>query len=247
MKRISFVVAAAAAVLATPVIAADMPVKAPRAPVMVPASTWTGCFVGAHIGGQWSKMNSSEGYPLPGLAASRDIKDTSFIGGGQVGCDYQFANTPWVIGIDGDLSWADHNGRAELVRIGVDHIDGAAKLGTQGSVRGRLGWAFQPDWLLYVAGGLAVAHAEASTIFTRDTVGSLINSRSDTLTGWTIGAGAEWRFAPQWSARLEYRHSDFGSIDIHVPAFTFPAAGFAYNARTTYVTNDVRLGVNFRF
>ena len=41
-------------------------------------------------------------------------------------------------------------------------------------------------------------------------------SASKTRTGWTIGGGVEWRFAPQWSAFLEGNYYDFGNNDRNI-------------------------------
>ena len=83
-------------------------------------------------------------------------------------------------------------------------------------MRGRLGVAVTPDLLLYGTGGLAYGHVDASAntqLFNGD--GSLFAeypaSISTTKVGWTAGAGAEWMFARNWSAKLEYLYVDLGS------------------------------------
>jgi len=111
--------------------AADLAVKAPRvAPVVPPPPvfSWTGCYVGAHVGWGWGRHDvrsthtsfssgstSSGGFVNSG---SGNIDTSGAIFGGQVGCDYQFGigkgfgPGAWVIGIQGDLSAADINGFA---------------------------------------------------------------------------------------------------------------------------------------
>src|SRR5690349_1292074 len=100
--------------------AADMPVKAPIAAPVV-AYNWTGCSVGGHVGAGWSHTDYSD----PGTVAFGALQQNiappgrtiginggaGFIGGVQAGCDYPFANR-WVIGIGGDFSWANIDGRA---------------------------------------------------------------------------------------------------------------------------------------
>ena len=74
--------------------AADLPRKAPPAPPPPPPLTWSGCYIGANVGGAWGRI-SLEG-PFGGTF-DRSTNNASFVGGGQIGCDYQFAGG-WVIG-----------------------------------------------------------------------------------------------------------------------------------------------------
>jgi outer membrane immunogenic protein len=74
-----------------------------KAPAMVPpAFSWTGCYIGANVGGAWGKSNVD----IPLYPSNVDITDTSVIGGGQVGCNYQFAGG-FVVGVEGDFDWTD--------------------------------------------------------------------------------------------------------------------------------------------
>jgi outer membrane immunogenic protein len=87
--------------------AADMAVKARPAPVPVPVFTWTGCFIGGHVGGLWAdkRWNVAPGDPsigVAGIAVGTPFGSHTadgWLGGVQGGCDYQFAGTNWVIGI----------------------------------------------------------------------------------------------------------------------------------------------------
>ena len=71
----------------------------------------------------------------------------------------------------------------------------------------RIGYSFQPAWLLYLQGGGAWAHTSTNITFN----GVQIGQTSHTGTGWTIGGGAEWMFAPHWSVFLEGNYMDLGS------------------------------------
>ncbi len=107
----------------------------------------------------------------------------------------------------------------------------------------RLGYAVQPNWLLYFQGGAAWGHT--STNIT--SAGLQIGQTSNTKTGWTIGGGAEWMFAPHWSAFLEGNYMDFGSnsgtVDLNVPFGCL--AGCSISTKATETT--VLVGVNYRF
>jgi len=134
--------------------------KAPPVVAPVPLFSWTGCYIGAHIGGGWGRkefsdtaLESSFVFVGDGNGPHSIRTDTSgFLGGGQVGCDYQFAPN-WVVGIQGDFSGADIKG---------DVVDPFFKLAKTfhartdwlASVTGRIGWAWD-RWLIYAKGGVA--------------------------------------------------------------------------------------------
>ncbi len=104
----------------------------------------------------------------------------------------------------------------------------------------RLGYAVAPAWLLYFQGGAAWGHTSTNVTFN----GLQIGQTSKTRTGWTIGGGVEWMFAPQWSAFLEANYMDLGSRDGTLD----PASGCVvctFNAKATQTT--VLVGLNYRF
>src|SRR5581483_10893059 len=97
--------------LATPVLAADLPIKA--AVPVAPAFSWTGCYLGGHIGGGRGTKDMTDPVQVvqdtliaPGTTAGVTTVSTTPTGaviGGQIGCDYQFAGNA-VIGIEGTAS-----------------------------------------------------------------------------------------------------------------------------------------------
>src|SRR5712691_7615962 len=100
--------------IGSPAWAADMPRKAPVAPPAAApaalAATWTGCYVGGNIGGGWALKdwaNPSSNPENPGDRGTAALG--GFVGGGQMGCDYQFSGS-WVIGIQGMFDGADLKG-----------------------------------------------------------------------------------------------------------------------------------------
>ena len=84
---------AVALTTAAPAFAADLAVKAPPAVAPVLFS-WTGCYVGGHIG-----VDVSDDGTTSVLGTSRSFSSTGFVGGGQIGCDYQFAPR-WIVGVE---------------------------------------------------------------------------------------------------------------------------------------------------
>jgi len=96
MRQIFFAAAIVALVAATPSFGADLPVKAPPAIAAAPVLfSWTGCYVGGHVGSVVSEDRTTNV-----LGNSIGFSSTGFVGGGQIGCDYQFA-AGWVAGVEG--------------------------------------------------------------------------------------------------------------------------------------------------
>jgi outer membrane immunogenic protein len=198
---------------------------------------WTGIYLGGQVGAQWLNSRSSFNFPgNPGVpsSGSKTFSDTSFIGGGQVGFNWQPARMPLVLGIEGDVIGASHDKTEVIFRYAnvIDHFDGRSKLDIQGSIRGRLGWAINRA-LLYATGGLGFGSGKVTTLATRDGVGSGEFSKSETLVGWTVGGGIEYAlpFFSHWTLRAEYRYTDLGSIHVSSPGITFPATAGPWTAK----------------
>jgi outer membrane immunogenic protein len=228
MKKI-LLGAVALAAFAGPAFAADMPprpyTKAPppqTAPALV--YNWTGFYVGGHIGGGFT-----DGSNLLG-------SDARFLGGVQGGFDYQFAPN-WVLGAEAQYSWLTGNSNSGVVFPAGTVVTGNTD--QLGSVTGRLGYTWGPA-LLYAKGGyawrdssnLGVSFAGVPQPFTTD------GNRKD---GYTVGAGLEYMFAPNWSAKAEYQYYNFG----HTTFTSGPAE--IVGSRFRDDEHTVKVGVNYRF
>jgi outer membrane immunogenic protein len=226
MKRL-LLGAAAFVAFAAPAFAADMP---PRPYTKAPAYTapqavynWTGFYIGGHVGGAFAGDNSLQG------------SEGRFLGGVQGGFDYQFA-TNWVVGAEAQYSWLSSNNNGVLFPGGTLVSTNNDQLG---SVTGRLGYTWGPA-LLYAKGGYAwrdnsnidVSVGGAPVAFTAD------GSRKD---GFTVGAGLEYMFAPNWSAKAEYQYYNFGNT-----TFTGGPAEIV-GSRFRNDDHTVKAGINYRF
>ena len=242
MKRILLATVAMAALGSASALAADLPqrpVYKAEPVMMAPAPTWTGCYVGGNIGGAFGHASVSG--PFGGEVSSNG---SGFAGGGQVGCDYQFAGTGWVIGFRELLDYTSNNRSGT---IGSGPLAGTTvNFNNQwfDTLTARVGYAVQPAWLLYFQGGAAWAHK--STNFSGP---AIAGQTSNSKTGWTIGGGVEWMFAPHWSAFLEGNYMDFGSTSGNVTA---PGVGILPVVVSVPVTvkateADVLVGVNYHF
>ena len=229
---------AALIVLVGPAISAD--IRGPVSPI-VPARSWTGCYVGGHAGGLWA--NSTEWIVrTPGgdffgqSLGGHDLN--SWVGGVQAGCDYQFAGG-YVIGVQGDYALADVEGSHDSAReFGVAYH---SKVKSLASVTGRVGYVWD-RFLGYARGGLAWERDDywATTIL----LGTAYTAR-ETRSGWTIGVGGEYAFTDFLSGFVEYGYYDYGSREIALtPQVSGLRPGFVDIKGTTSV---VRAGFNFRF
>jgi len=226
MKKIFLATVAVVALGATvPALAADLG-AAPRTYTKAPAYAqpiynWTGFYIGGHIGGAFSGSNSLQG-------------DTRFLGGIQGGADYQFANN-WVIGAEVQYSWMNNSNSGVLFPGGTLVSSNSDQLG---SVTGRLGYSFGPA-LLYAKGGYAWKDSDNLTA-TLAGVPVAFTTTGNTRDGYTVGAGLEYMFAPNWSAKVEYQYYNFGST-------TFLTGAGLAGARFNDDEHTVKAGLNYRF
>ena len=247
--------------VAGPAFAADlspMPVKAS----FVERFTWTSCYLGAHLRRSWAKDNVTDPILLvqdnpafggPGFTTAGPttigVNQSGAMIGGQIGCDYQFPSN-FVLGVEGAVSGSTMKG-SRLVALPDSPPDTAlinVKTDFMPTLTARAGYAFD-HWLFYAKGGVAWASNKYSVVGTINgaaAVGSAPGTTFDfeglsVRTGWTVGAGVEWAFAEDWSARLEYDYYDFGT---HTATMNDVVNGPGpLSFKTTM--QMVKLGVNF--
>ena len=204
---------------AAPALAADLPVKAPMmSRTEVAASTWTGLYLGANLGYGWANVGGGSNN-LSGV-----------IGGGQLGYNWQMGSL--VLGVEGDFQGSGEH-RSDSIAVGgvAGTID--QNIPWFGTLRGRIGYAFGPAMLYFTGGG-----AWENYKVTASAPGLGSASDNTTKTAWTVGGGAEWMFAPKWSAKIEYLYLDTGDTTV-----TLGGTSFTSRAKN----NIVRVGLNYHF
>src|SRR6202158_1318922 len=180
MKKFLLATVALVALGATvPALAADLGARTyTKAPAyMAPIYNWTGFYIGGHVGGAFSGNNGFGG-------TTNNGNDGRFLGGLQVGADYQFAPN-WVLGVEGQYSWLSGN-------VGAVFPGGFAYNNNQrglGSVTGRVGYTWGPG-LLYVKGGYAYSDNNESVTLAGLPVAFAFDSNHSN--GYTVGAGLEY-------------------------------------------------------
>ena len=230
MKKFLLATVALAA-FAAPALGADLgarPYAYNKAPAYAaPLYNWTGFYIGGHVGGAFAGSNNFNGLVLSDYSAR-------FLGGVQAGADYQFAPN-WVLGVEGQYSWLGGNyvnatfpGGADLqqqpARPRLDHRPRRLHLGSgPGLCQRRLRLFRQPR------------HADLQR---RAVPFTLDKNHSN---GYTVGAGLEYMFAPNWSAKAEYMYYDFGSTRFVTPGVLAPFGSWRNDEHT------LKVGVNYRF
>jgi outer membrane immunogenic protein len=213
-------------------LAADIPARMGRvAPLTAPVYgfTWTGCYIGANVGygvspKDWDLVGTNIG------VGSHDT--TGIVGGGQVGCDFQTG--AFVFGVEGMFDWSGMDGSHTRAGVNFD-----TEISWVAAITGRIGWAAFDRGLVYVKGGAAWVDDDYSF----GVPGLRLAANGVSNTGWTVGAGVEWSFAPAWSAKLEYNFMDFGGDS---PRFCVAGAcGRVFNIEQNI--HLVTVGLNYRF
>jgi outer membrane immunogenic protein len=223
--------------------AADMPVKAPAVAAPLPYN-WTGCYLGGNVGGAWQNNSSIDAIALIPTGSDRG---NSFIGGAQVGCDYQFASN-WVIGIQGMFDWTG---------INSSHLFTGSPTETLGvntksiyTLTGRIGYTIRPEMLLYFKGGAAWARIDYSDFNPAGNT-PFLGQASVTRSGWTVGGGIEYTFLRNWSAFAEYDYIDLGSRNVSLTynCGTTAQCGFQnpYPYTQSHNISEFLVGINYRF
>jgi outer membrane immunogenic protein len=272
MTKISTFLTAIAAVAAisAPAVAADMrmPMKAPP-PAAVAVFNWTGFYIGGFVGGAVADRNATSTEPVSlgvlynGFGAVNSYSlDSSFIGGGTIGYNWQPVGSQFVLGLEGEIGYIsldrsviDVNAVTAFGPATPNGFD-STKIGDwYGVIAGRAGVAFDRV-LLYAKGG--VAFVEKRYNYTDVCVAppalcgpaTLVIGNSDTQVTWAAGAGVEWAFAPKWSLKGEYLylHTRETYTQSAISGGTGGAAGFLWtNSHSDPGTHTGKLGVNYRF
>ncbi|MFY7948785.1 MAG: outer membrane protein [Gemmatimonas sp.] len=210
-------VAAIGLVAAGAASAADLPSrKGPVvAPVYAPVFTWTGFYVGVNAGYGFGNVNAGA-FVLPRRVSIGNID--GFIGGGQVGYNYQMGQ--FVVGLEADIQGADLKAsNAFGDRIKTEYF---------GTVRGRVGFAFD-RFMPYITGGWAYGNVKTS-------IAGIGSSDTSHTGGYAVGAGVEYAFTNNLTAKVEYLYVDLGEKN-------FRATGVKVGTDFSVI----RAGLNYKF
>jgi outer membrane immunogenic protein len=206
MSRIAFAAALMTAGLTVSAQAADLPYGS-RAPYTVNQPLNAYSWAGPYLGG-----NIGYGW---GSIDNNPTRPSGFVGGVQGG--YNWQNGPFVFGLEADIQASAANDTFAPWKFSNPWF---------GTVRGRVGYALN-NVLFYGIGGLAFGELRGQTFGLTE---------SHTTAGWTAGVGAEFGFAQNWTARIEYLYVDLSDSRF---AITGLPNGYQFGL--------ARVGVNYRF
>ncbi|RAI43598.1 outer membrane protein [Rhodoplanes roseus] len=219
--------------------AADMALKAPPMAPPVPAFSWTGCYLGAHVGGASMKSTFSD---FEGGYFGNNDNGVGAVAGGQLGCNYQIGM--FVLGLEGEGYWSGVKQTFDYGYIGSLYstetknkynFDVAARIGVAFDrvlAYGKIGWVWgQFDFNAGYSSG-----------------GGFSNYSGDTmLNGLLLGLGVEYALTNNWTVKAEYNYLNFGSKGMDL---TYCDNGGCLSGYTFSGSADMhigKIGINYKF
>jgi outer membrane immunogenic protein len=280
------IVGVAAAALGAPALGADLPAPEYSAPVYKAVATpapfsWTGFYVGGEVGAKWADTTwTTTAFTGPFLGEAVDassLRNFDPVGvraGGYFGYNWQFA-PHWVTGIEADIAWADKTvttagipgcalpvanscvGSTGLTASAGPGVDlSSVTMGSDASLRARLGFLVTPQVLLYGTGGVAWQELKDSATCQHSVADPLCfavsgnpfatATNSTVRTGWTVGGGVETVLYGNWLLRGEYRFADFGTWN-NTLNLSVPGGPNTVQLNLKAVTNTTSVGLAYKF
>jgi high affinity Mn2+ porin len=240
-------------------VSVQLPLKAPPAPASVPGFDWTGWYFGGSYGdasgnSRWSATQAGgAGPPLNGsVNLTKPVNgyfgDGSYFGALQMGYNRKVSSRI-VLGAEADVAFPSNPVGLVGEQIFASPLVGQASyqdmVAYSGTVRGRVGYVLDNNWLFYTTGGFAFAYDKLQRA---QLLGMPVGGTAEEGTfqngfmwrlGWTIGAGVELPIAPNWTAKVEYQYAGFGNSSV-----AFPTGAQTFNSNLAL--QSVRVGFNYQ-
>jgi outer membrane immunogenic protein len=225
-------------------IAADLPRRPPPtvAPPPVVVFDWSGIYIGGHIGYGYGETDITDRtvLGLNNLIPTQSFNSEGFLGGAQVGWNYQTGR--FVLGAEADYSYADIKGDVTTTIAATD-VSRSSTTTWIATATARLGYAWD-GVMVYSKLGAAFAQFDYDNNVLVGGVSNVSATASETRVGFTVGTGIEWAIAGGWSAKAEYNYMDFGRRTVD---FGADAAGNPVNLDIDQRIQVIKAGVNYRF
>ena len=246
MKSTALSLLVVGGLVSTSAMAADLPIAMePMAPAPIESValfTWSGFYVGANVGYGWGRDDvvGVGTRPQPGAYGNIGTFDPKgWLGGVQAGFNWQMDQ--FVVGIEGDVQWTGVDDRIGSRNTtggpaGFATASATTDIDWYGTLRARAGVAMDRI-LLYGTGGLAFGNVDYRVNVTAPAAQTIRSS--DTEWGYALGAGVEFAFNENLSAKAEYMFVDLGVDE------TLRSANFS--TVPTSQLHTVRVGLNYRF
>ncbi len=240
--------------------AADLGVRPAPAPVAVaPAcAQFGGVYIGAHGGYGYYRHDYADRGNIAqtidaDLPTSANISDGNWLGGAQIGWNWQRNCT--VFGVEADWSWSGMKANETFFDGDAgtqDSLTVASKLRWFGTVRTRAGIVVD-NFLVYATGGFAYAQFDRSYTLLEDAPATTFTFNSkNTRWGWTAGLGTEWAWTANWSLKSEVLYMRYINNDVTITGTTFNGVNFGVPGRGYNIGSQdevwiTRIGLNYRF
>jgi outer membrane immunogenic protein len=230
--------------------AADLPSPAiiPSPAYLPPVYNWTGFYVGGNMGAGWTGLSNTNFSDTLGSSFTGPT-NTQFVGGGQVGANYQFGGGV-VVGVEAMFDWftVSHNNpvtATDPTNTVAANI-GVADARWLTTATGRIGYAWDRVLLYAKGGGAWVATTSPSISIAGGGPASFSAVNNTTVSTWTAGFGLEWAFSSNWSARAEYDYIALPNQSLTVaPATpTFGGDVISFNNRNLSIFTAA---INYKF
>ena len=221
-------------------------------PLASPRADWSGFYFGTFLSYAWGRSGWNGATPeTPPLGGQLNFYQPlnpwngagSYSMGLQAGYNVVLPSRI-MLGAEVDMSFPSTvAGGQQIAPNNLGLVNYEEWILMSGSMRGRIGYVFD-NWLPYLTGGFGWSVGQAM-ILPPDTLASAvedifpIENRFLWRFGWTIGAGIEVPFAPNWSAKAEYRFTDYGSRSIALPASDI-------NIKSNLSLSELRFGLNYQ-
>jgi outer membrane immunogenic protein len=197
--------------------------------VRSPSAELTGCYIGGNVDYGWGRAEVDTG------AGTASATNHGAVAGGQIGCDYQFAGTGFVVGIRDMFDWTGLEGDTTFTSGPLFGSTANSKTRWVNTLTGRIGYAVFPTSLLYFRGGGAWSRMNVDII---NGAGAQIGQFANNKGGYVVGAGWEYKFAPNWSAFVEYNYMNFGT--------TSGATATGVDVNLKKDSQNILFGINWR-
>lgn len=208
---------------------------------------WSGLYIGGNVGGIFNYFSLDAQHDAlaswDGTCQHKEHLNSAFIGP-QAGLMRQF-DSNLVLGAEGDFTYNFSQNKSVTCQCDnhpefYDNFNLSNQ--QQGSIRGRVGYAYKKNLLPFLTAG--ASFAKIGIHYTNE-----VNDEyavSSVQPGWMVGAGLEWSYSEKLSARVEYGYNQYNKLDLSIPTIygLFDSAG---NARLSLSSNTIRGVINYWF
>ena len=207
------------------------------------AYNWSGFYIGAHGGLSWGNSGSNTKNTVTGESVGTGGSSVNNgFGGLHIGNDFMLTKNI-LFGLEFGGSYINaSNDETTSNASGTSIHTTTGKTNWSESLTARVGYVHE-NWLFYGKGGVVFDQGDVTRTQKVGTTGLATAGTSENVsnnrTGWTIGGGIEYGFAPNWSAFVEYR---YGASNYTI---TFPIA--QRSSDVDAYSNTIIFGLNYKF